>query len=676
MKLKRIFVFLLFSVLFVLGVMANPVTPEGAKKVAARFLYLYCTNKSLSVADVVACRLKNETTGYYFVRLDPIGWIMVSGDDRLKPVIGFSWHKKLVPSVEWEESAKTWLGSLDNQIIHSLKRDDLGRNAEWDKIFEASYTKASSGIAVDPLIEVEWNQGSGWNRYCPEDPDGPGGHAYVGCVAVAMAQAMSVYQYPPKPRGEHGYNTDNYGYLYINYDNQEAYNWSEMSNTISDEENSRLLYHLAVAVNMSFSATGSGAYTSSTPSVMKTYFGYSPFINFKFRENYDDDEWHSMIIDELVMGHPLIYSGDGNDGEAGHSFNVDGVGADGTYYHLNWGWSGKGNGYYTLDHLVPITSVGTEIGGNFTYNGGAVFGLRPPESGPYDIVLSNNTVLDMQDTGLFVGELEVADELEDNSYTYILKGAYNLITREYGPPKFYIENDSLKTSSIFDYDVSPTEFVRIIVTDKDGKSFTKDFDIEIEKYYYGPTAMSLSENTIEEGKNPGYFVGVIQVEDDIPSNTYSYHCKGGYDAESLTEEESFIVRNDSLFTQRIFNKFEGIIYYLQIELSDENDHLLSEVFEISIIDNLSDGTVVWDNHHSDLKISPNPASAFLRIYISENERAEEDALDIINILGQVCISKTVIHGEIIDVSGLDNGTYMVIVNRENEILCKKLLIVR
>ncbi len=67
---------------------------------------------------------------------------------------------------------------MGQAAITSLKRSTL----EYD--------------TINPFIKVKWNQGAGWNMFCPMDEDGPGGHAYVGCVAVAMAQAMSVYEYP------------------------------------------------------------------------------------------------------------------------------------------------------------------------------------------------------------------------------------------------------------------------------------------------------------------------------------------------------------------------------------------------------------------------------------------------------------------------------------------------
>ncbi len=673
MKEKRLFVLTLFTVIFVLGVMAKPVTPAGAKKVAERFLELYATNGDLSVGDVLGYELSNGKTGYYFVKLMPVGWIMVSGDDVMKPVIGYSFRNKFIPLEQWEESAKNWMKSMDDHIIHSLEREKLERNTTWDEIFEESYVKAVKGTAVEPLIDVEWNQGSGWNRFCPEDEEGPGGHAYVGCVAVALAQAMTVHEYPVRPRGEHSYTADPYGILYINYDEEEPYDWAGMSNTSSDDENARLLYHAAVAINMGFGADGSGAYTSSSPSVLKKYFSYPPSVNYISRSSYTDVAWKAMIIDELIEGRPLVYSGNGDDGEAGHAFNVDGVGADGSYFHLNWGWSGNGNGYYTLDHLVPTYSNGTIIAGNFSFNGGAVFGMRPPISGPYDIELSTTTVFDMQPAGYYVADVEVADENEENTYTYELKGKFDPITKEYGPSAFYVENDSLKTNTILD-SKNRREFLLIEVTDPEGKNYSESWYIDIEKYYFGPTDMSLSKNDVEENKVPGYFVGVIEVEDDIEANSYTYTCTGGFNPDALLDDDSFFVRHDSLFSNKMFFISEGLEYYLSVKLSDQHEHALTEVFELDIVDNISGKTGVEDQSYLAPTVYPNPASTHITLAFAEGYQVEDADMHIYNIMGQHCSAYKVGSGEMLDISELENGVYSLLI-RSGEMVSRQKLVI-
>jgi hypothetical protein len=292
--MKRIIGIALTGLLFVVALQAAPVTSQKAKKIAERFVELYNTGSSRSVGDVVSYDLYNGKTAYHFVKLQPTGWVMVSGDDLLKPVIGYAFDKEFVPRQQWGESAGVWFDRLNDHIAESLEKPALTVNDEWEEMFTTSYRKSTTA-AVDPFIEVKWDQGSGWNRFCPEDAKGPGGHAYVGCVAVAMAQAMSVYEYPVQPKGSYGYTHDKYGYLFVDFDKQSPYNWGSMSKTAPDDENARLLYHLAVTVDMDFDPDGSGTYTRLTPNALKKYFGYSESVTYRSRSSFSDNQWNQML---------------------------------------------------------------------------------------------------------------------------------------------------------------------------------------------------------------------------------------------------------------------------------------------------------------------------------------------------------------------------------------------
>src|SRR5690606_31566810 len=207
-------------------------------------------------------------------------------------------------------------------------------------------------VTVSPLIKVTWNQNSTWNRFCPADSEGPGGRVYVGCVAVSMAQAMSVFGFPVTGTGVSQYYHSKYGTISQEFSTA-TYKWDEMSSTLPDDNNSLLLYHCAVAVNMDFSPDGSGTLTSAAASTaLKQYYFYSQRMTFIKREFFSTDRWKRMIDSSLAAGCPVIYSGFPATGSVGHAFNIDGV-HNSNYYHLNWGWSGVNNGYFTIDNLKP-----------------------------------------------------------------------------------------------------------------------------------------------------------------------------------------------------------------------------------------------------------------------------------------------------------------------------------
>lgn len=665
--MKRSLLFI-FTFLFSAAMLnAEPVSVSEAKKVAERFVDLYHDGSDRIAGEVVSYTLENGSIAYHVIQFQPTGWVMVSADDVLNPVIGYSFENEYVPFDQWGEAAKQWFDKLDRHIVEVLEKPQLPVNDQWEQMFSTSYRKSTTGTKVEAFIPVLWNQSAGWNKYCPEDEAGQGGHAYVGCVAVCMAQAMSVYEFPINPTGEHSYIHSDYGTQYVNFNNQ-TYDWESMSATSPDDENAKLLYHLAVSVNMDFGPDGSGSYTTRIPGALKEYFGYSASTVYKSRSQYDDAEWKQMLINELLQGRPIIYSGDGNNNEAGHAFNIDGVSADGNYFHLNWGWSGSNNGNFLLDDLTPGSY-------DFSFDQAAVIGIKPPSAGPYDIEISNLSVYEMQPEGTFVGKISIADELEDNVYSYELKGRYNIFIEDYGEADFYIENDSIKTAKVFDYEHHSSEPLRIKVTDTLGNYYTEDFEISIRKFFYGPTAISLSDTTVEEGKNPGYFVGKLEIEDDISSNEYSFSFVGGYDAENMPDNDCFFVRNDSLFTNRTFYKSEGLTYYTEMSLTDNHDHMLKKVLEITVTENISGSSSVEENSSlPGFGIYPNPSSDYITVEFGQVSGNQPASIQVYSVSGQQVMDKSLDAGENIDVSGLRSGVYVVVVSAGDQRSRSKLLI--
>lgn len=72
---------------------------------------------------------------------------------------------------------------------------------------------------------------------------GPGGRAYVGCVAVAMGQALTVVRYPLRGQGTKSYTSTNAGFLSVNFDNEPDYDWDAiLSGANNYSEVARLLY--------------------------------------------------------------------------------------------------------------------------------------------------------------------------------------------------------------------------------------------------------------------------------------------------------------------------------------------------------------------------------------------------------------------------------------------------
>ena len=409
----------------------------------------------------------NDCLVYYVFNLQPEGWALVSATDAVKPLLGYNPTDHYVLNQEIDNNA-AWMRSYVSDIKKAIDENDAPIK-DWGKMDNGAATRAK-GSRVDPLITVTWNQGSPYNKYCPSDANG---RAVVGCVAVAMAQAMSVAKYPSRPVGEFSYTHGTYGSLYINYDEEDAYNWENiLTGANSKDDVAKLLYHCGVSVKMDYSPGGSGTQSSYVPNAMKRNFAYPDVVTYQSRSSYSGD-WEQLVIDELEEGRAVYYSGHDPIKNYGHAFNLDGYDGN-SMYHVNWGWGGVNNGYFTIDGLRD-----KKMDMDYTAGHGVVIGIRAPRTAPTDLSLTTTTVSSDTEVGTVVAALEIQSEMKDASYNYKVTGPYNPVTKRYGAIPFSIDDEgNLVTTK--ELEVGKEYKAIITVTNKTtGESFSKEFVIKV-----------------------------------------------------------------------------------------------------------------------------------------------------------------------------------------------------
>ena len=107
-----------------------------------------------------------------------------------------------------------------------------------------------------------------------------------------------------------------------------------------------LEYHAGVGVEMGYGPNASGAFSEDVPAALTDFFCYSSDMEHRSMDWYDLETWEMMLRMNLDEGMPLYYASSGQDG--GHAYVVDGY-DDLDLFHLNWGWGGFDNGYFTID---------------------------------------------------------------------------------------------------------------------------------------------------------------------------------------------------------------------------------------------------------------------------------------------------------------------------------------
>jgi hypothetical protein len=462
----RLLLTVLFSFLL-LFTQAKKVEQADALDFAAAFINLNLAKEFAGIKNVQTIQSGSNIL-YYQINLEPSGWILISADDKAEPVLGYSTTGEFVSNETMPAHVKAILEGLEKNLESIIFDQELQPSAKWDELI-AVPTLKSTNASVAPLIKMMWNQGKGFNQFCPEDPAGPDGHAYVGCVAVAMAQALSVHKNPVRPVGVYSYNHSTYGTLFVNFDNEPAYAWNDMTVKSGDPETARLLYHCGVAVNMDYGADGSGAYTKDVAKALKRNFGFTSQTQY-FNRFDDEEAWVAFMKEELNTDFPIIYAGNAPSGGVGHCYNVDGYDSN-DLFHINWGWGGTNNGYYNINLFKDGDN-------DYTSNQEVVIGVGPAYMGPTSISLSSLEVYADEPEGTFVAKVFVEDLTTDDSFTYELTGAARF-PEGFLPSAFEIRNDSLFTLKVFDAGSTSKVTLIITVTDSENYSLENTFEIAV-----------------------------------------------------------------------------------------------------------------------------------------------------------------------------------------------------
>lgn len=290
--------------------------------------------------------------GIYIFNVGNGGFVIVSGNAVLPPVLGYSNQHTFPALDDAPENFTAWIQHYSDMIDFAVEngiQPEPGIQQQWNDAAKGPFP--SKGLnTVEPLISTHWNQDCYYNEYCPSSGGGwwgggPCGHVYAGCVACAMAQVMKYWEHPTVGFGSHSYVHSTYGEQSANFA-ATTYHWEDMPEQIYSHNDAvaTLMYHCGVSVNMNYAPDGSGAQSKDVETALRSYFGY---CGAKYREKsqYDEDVWIAMLKAELDLSHPVYYSG--SSGSSGHAFVCDGY-DNNDFFHFNFGWSGAGDEYYSL----------------------------------------------------------------------------------------------------------------------------------------------------------------------------------------------------------------------------------------------------------------------------------------------------------------------------------------
>ena len=376
--MKRSLTSLTLMLLAIAGLQAAPLTPDEAlARLNGNSLAPLPTRSTGSpILKKTLKSFNGSPSLYLFDYKDAPGYMVVSADDCVAPLLGYSDTgsfdvDNLPPALE------SWLEQYQRQIEYAREQ---GLTSTSGMVTRASLPNWSP---IQPLLKTEWNQTAPYNNLTPMQN---GKNCSTGCVATSMAQVMKYFNYPAKGQGSITYRCENLAATLSMDFSTATFDWNNMLNNYlgnaTDAQKTAvatLMKACGYSVQMNYSAGTSGAVSNVISGALVKYFNYDPSVIYVSRSMKTYTEWATLIYNNLKNVGPVIY--DGNSAtEGGHSFVCDGYSKDG-YFHFNWGWGGSSDGYFILDALDPPALGVGGGGGGFNFDQDVVLNIMPNKGG-------------------------------------------------------------------------------------------------------------------------------------------------------------------------------------------------------------------------------------------------------------------------------------------------------
>lgn len=302
---------------------ADSIDEETAIDIAQRFLShrqaqpgnAAFKSKRLVMADTAATNAAVQPLAkcYLVTRGDSDGFVLVADDDRLNPILGYS----LTGRADHTDIPL----ALQIMLQNHAARLDSAKNSPVTEPAQVGPLEPGN-IIVPPCLKTQWSQDEPYNWLTPLDK---GKHTPTGCVPTAATQVMNYYKWPP-------------------YSPCRQYDWQNMRDTYDNYSHAQ---GMAVATLMrDIGAVLGTRYRYSGSSTGTSYWKIPGYIS----KTINREDFNSYINKGPLL--ISIYPIKSESGFAeGHAVILDGLDSN-DYYHVNWGWGGLWDGFYSIDDMA------------------------------------------------------------------------------------------------------------------------------------------------------------------------------------------------------------------------------------------------------------------------------------------------------------------------------------
>ena len=345
---KALLVGSLLSFAMPLCLKAHVVTPKEAENIARKYIKLP-TKK--------ATRGLSKQSGYsqnapYYIYNDAQnkGFVIVSGTTEMGEILAYS-NENALDTINLHPG----LAQLLNSYKMAFKAINTNNAVETEAKKGAFFAKT-----VAPLLKTTWSQDAPYNALL--------GYNYTGCVATTISQVLKYHEWPVQGMGNVSYvNTSDNRTLSGNL-NLSQYDWANMLPNYDAPVQATQAQRNAVAKLMKDVGLASGMQYHPGFAVATNQGAFDAFVkHFDYQATcvYQSTEGPSVFADllrqELVDGFPFYFYGATKDYKGAHAWVGDGFDDKG-FFHMNFGWNGQSNGYYSLSAL-NLSQSGKEFNG-------------------------------------------------------------------------------------------------------------------------------------------------------------------------------------------------------------------------------------------------------------------------------------------------------------------------
>lgn len=322
--------------------------------------YLKLFHKSKVIEKVEPVIKREDTLAFYVLFSNNSGWLLVSGDKRVPPLLASS------------ESGTLSLSDTDNPAIQSLsviidnvkniKDTHNNRNHSiWELCSPKKYdnlkntqTKAMRGLAVGMWLPMDttirqvsqqspkltnsnWHQNSPWNRYTPKRNDT---NCVVGCGPVAVGQL--IYKYYASNPGQNPipstmtYSADGEQTYYSHFTTTA---WASLvaneQVVINDDDTTALFLSWigsSTQMDADYGLSSTDTQWGDHTRVLNNYFYYRNGFSVHENNNEEKNQFCDTVASSILAGSPVLCASNIND----HSFLIDKCSVNETQYVVRY----------------------------------------------------------------------------------------------------------------------------------------------------------------------------------------------------------------------------------------------------------------------------------------------------------------------------------------------------